>query len=44
MRHPGETPGLRDDEPREGLDRATALGAAADAADGLFRVPRVIGA
>jgi aspartyl-tRNA(Asn)/glutamyl-tRNA(Gln) amidotransferase subunit C len=33
---------FRDDEPRPGLDRGQALAAAPDAADGLFRVPRVI--
>jgi aspartyl-tRNA(Asn)/glutamyl-tRNA(Gln) amidotransferase subunit C len=30
---------LREDEPREGLDRETALAQAPDAADGGFRVP-----
>jgi aspartyl-tRNA(Asn)/glutamyl-tRNA(Gln) amidotransferase subunit C len=33
---------FRDDEPRPGLDRGQVLAAAPDAADGLFRVPRVI--
>lgn len=33
---------LREDEPRDGLARASALDPAPDAADGLFRVPRVI--
>jgi aspartyl-tRNA(Asn)/glutamyl-tRNA(Gln) amidotransferase subunit C len=34
---------LRADSEREGLPRETALAAAPDAAEGLFRVPRVIG-
>jgi aspartyl-tRNA(Asn)/glutamyl-tRNA(Gln) amidotransferase subunit C len=34
---------LRADAEREGLPRETALAAAPDAAEGLFRVPRVIG-
>jgi len=33
---------LRPDEPRPGLSNADALGGAPDAADGCFRVPRVI--
>jgi len=33
---------LREDEPRPGLERERVLEAAPDAADGLFRVPRVI--
>jgi aspartyl-tRNA(Asn)/glutamyl-tRNA(Gln) amidotransferase subunit C len=33
---------LRDDEPRPGLPAEQALGAAPDAADRLFRVPRVL--
>jgi aspartyl-tRNA(Asn)/glutamyl-tRNA(Gln) amidotransferase subunit C len=43
MSHPREGSALREDEPRAGLDRRTALEAAPDAAEGLFRVPRVIG-
>jgi len=43
MSHPREAEALRDDEPRAGLDRESAFAAAPDAADGLFRVPRVIG-
>ncbi|HSD65493.1 MAG TPA: Asp-tRNA(Asn)/Glu-tRNA(Gln) amidotransferase subunit GatC [Vicinamibacteria bacterium] len=43
MSQPREAEALREDEPREGLDRATAFEAAPQAADGLFRVPRVIG-
>ena len=43
MSHPREGSALREDEPRAGLDRGTAFEAAPDAADGLFRVPRVIG-
>ena len=45
--HPLElTTPLRDDEPRASLPRAEALAAApeADAAAGLFKVPRVLGA
>ena len=33
---------LREDAPRDGLDREQALGQAPDHADGLFRVPRVL--
>lgn len=33
---------LRDDEPRDGLSRDAALASAPDAADGLFRVPRIL--
>lgn len=33
----------REDEERPGVPRERALGASADAAEGLFRVPRVIG-
>jgi len=33
---------LRPDEPRPGLSTEAALGGAPDAADGFFRVPRVI--
>ena len=43
MSHPREGSALREDEPRAGLDRETAFEAAPDAAEGLFRVPRVIG-
>ncbi len=42
MSHPREAEALREDEPREGLDRQAAFEAAPEAADGLFRVPRVI--
>jgi aspartyl-tRNA(Asn)/glutamyl-tRNA(Gln) amidotransferase subunit C len=42
MSHPREVEALREDEPREGLDRQAAFAAAPEAADGLFRVPRVI--
>jgi aspartyl-tRNA(Asn)/glutamyl-tRNA(Gln) amidotransferase subunit C len=42
MSHPREVEALREDEPREGLDRQAALEASPEAADGLFRVPRVI--
>ena len=43
MSHPREAEVLRDDEKRAGVDREAALGAAPDASDGLFRVPRVLG-
>jgi aspartyl-tRNA(Asn)/glutamyl-tRNA(Gln) amidotransferase subunit C len=42
MSHPREDEALREDEPRAGLDRQSAFQAAPEAADGLFRVPRVI--
>lgn len=42
MSHPREAEALREDEPREGLERQAAFEAAPEAADGLFRVPRVI--
>jgi aspartyl-tRNA(Asn)/glutamyl-tRNA(Gln) amidotransferase subunit C len=42
MSHPREAEALREDEPREGLDRQAAFEAAPEAGDGLFRVPRVI--
>jgi aspartyl-tRNA(Asn)/glutamyl-tRNA(Gln) amidotransferase subunit C len=42
MSHPREAEALREDEPREGLDGQAAVEAAPEAADGLFRVPRVI--
>jgi aspartyl-tRNA(Asn)/glutamyl-tRNA(Gln) amidotransferase subunit C len=34
---------FREDEPRPSLERERVLAAAPDAADGLFRVPRVMG-
>jgi aspartyl-tRNA(Asn)/glutamyl-tRNA(Gln) amidotransferase subunit C len=34
---------FRDDEPRPGLDRDEVLAMAPDAADGRFRVPRILG-
>jgi aspartyl-tRNA(Asn)/glutamyl-tRNA(Gln) amidotransferase subunit C len=43
MSHPREDSALREDEPHAGIDRGRALEAAPDAAEGLFRVPRVIG-
>jgi aspartyl-tRNA(Asn)/glutamyl-tRNA(Gln) amidotransferase subunit C len=42
MSHPSAAGDLRPDEPSGSLDRERALGAAPDAADGLFRVPRVL--
>lgn len=43
MSHAAATETFREDVPREGLPREAALAAAPDAADGLFRVPRVLG-
>jgi aspartyl-tRNA(Asn)/glutamyl-tRNA(Gln) amidotransferase subunit C len=43
MSHPGVESVPREDEPRAGLSRDTALDGAPDPADGLFRVPRVLG-
>ncbi len=42
MAHP-LAPEFREDAPREGLARDRVLESAPDAAEGLFRVPRVIG-
>jgi aspartyl-tRNA(Asn)/glutamyl-tRNA(Gln) amidotransferase subunit C len=43
MSHAGGTATLRGDAPGASLDRDRVQEAAPDAADGLFRVPRVIG-
>jgi aspartyl-tRNA(Asn)/glutamyl-tRNA(Gln) amidotransferase subunit C len=43
MSHALTTGSFRDDEPRQGLDRDRILESAPDPANGLFRVPRVIG-
>jgi aspartyl-tRNA(Asn)/glutamyl-tRNA(Gln) amidotransferase subunit C len=43
MSHPRDASSLREDEPRAGLERETVLGGAPDPAEGLFRVPRVMG-
>ena len=43
MSHAVSTGQLRADEPRPGLARERAMEEAPDAADGLFRVPRVLG-
>jgi aspartyl-tRNA(Asn)/glutamyl-tRNA(Gln) amidotransferase subunit C len=43
MSHAIATGAFREDTPRPGLARDRALAAAPDAADGLFRVPRVLG-
>jgi len=43
MSHAVTSEVLRDDAPAHELPRERALAAAPDAADGLFRVPRVIG-
>jgi aspartyl-tRNA(Asn)/glutamyl-tRNA(Gln) amidotransferase subunit C len=43
MSHALSTGSLRDDAPRESLPRERVLLAAPDPADGLFRVPRVLG-
>jgi aspartyl-tRNA(Asn)/glutamyl-tRNA(Gln) amidotransferase subunit C len=42
MSHAGSTRAFREDSPRAGLDRKVVLDSAPDAADGLFRVPRVL--
>lgn len=42
MSHAAAGEVLREDEPRASLDRERVLAAAPDAADGLFRVPRVL--
>lgn len=42
MSHARGTEAFREDSPRPGLERERVLTAAPDAADGLFRVPRVI--
>ncbi len=42
MSHAAAGEVLREDEPRPSLDRGRVLAAAPDAADGLFRVPRVL--
>ena len=43
MSHPRDSSSLREDEPRASLDRETVLEGAPDPAEGLFRVPRVMG-
>jgi len=43
MRHPRDASSLREDEPCESLARQTVLEEAPDPAEGLFRVPRVLG-
>jgi aspartyl-tRNA(Asn)/glutamyl-tRNA(Gln) amidotransferase subunit C len=43
MSHAGSVSPLRPDAAADGLPREKALAAAPDAADGLFRVPKVIG-
>lgn len=43
MSHAGAASTFRDDTPRPGLDRGRVLEDAPDPADGLFRVPRIIG-
>jgi len=43
MSHAQTSEIFREDEPREGVARQRILEAAPDAADGLFRVPRVLG-
>jgi aspartyl-tRNA(Asn)/glutamyl-tRNA(Gln) amidotransferase subunit C len=43
MFQPGSGAGLREDAPQPSLPRDRAIAEAPDAADGLFRVPRVIG-
>jgi aspartyl-tRNA(Asn)/glutamyl-tRNA(Gln) amidotransferase subunit C len=43
MSHAARRGDFRPDVPREGLERERALSEAPDPAEGLFRVPRVIG-
>jgi aspartyl-tRNA(Asn)/glutamyl-tRNA(Gln) amidotransferase subunit C len=43
MSHAAQRGGFRPDVPREGLDRERVLSSAPDVAEGLFRVPKVIG-
>jgi aspartyl-tRNA(Asn)/glutamyl-tRNA(Gln) amidotransferase subunit C len=43
MSHAIASGAFREDTPRPGLPRQRALDAAPDAADGLFRVPRILG-
>jgi aspartyl-tRNA(Asn)/glutamyl-tRNA(Gln) amidotransferase subunit C len=43
MSHAGATEDFRSDTPAPGLPRERALDAAPDPADGLYRVPKVIG-
>jgi aspartyl-tRNA(Asn)/glutamyl-tRNA(Gln) amidotransferase subunit C len=43
MSHAHASDTWRDDQPGPAIDRERALAAAPDAAEGLFRVPRVIG-
>jgi aspartyl-tRNA(Asn)/glutamyl-tRNA(Gln) amidotransferase subunit C len=43
MSQPRDASSLREDEPRVGLERETVLEGAPDPAEGLFRVPRVMG-
>jgi len=42
MSHAAATEAFRDDEPRPGLSRQTAVECAPDPAEGLFRVPRIL--
>ena len=43
MSQPGEISSLREDEPQRSLERESVLEGAPDPAEGLFRVPRVMG-
>jgi len=43
MSHAAATAFFRKDTPRPGLPRDAAMGAAPDPAEGLFRVPRILG-
>ena len=43
MSQPGAAGQLREDAPRQGLPRELVLQAAPDPADGLYRVPRILG-
>lgn len=42
MSHAAARPAFREDVVRAGLARATVLGSAPDAAEGLFRAPRIL--
>ena len=43
MSHPRDASSLREDEPQGSLERERVLEGAPDPAEGLFRVPRVMG-
>jgi aspartyl/glutamyl-tRNA(Asn/Gln) amidotransferase C subunit len=43
MSHASATKAFREDSPEEGLERDRVLAGAPDPAEGLFRVPRILG-